>query len=280
MKDLNNKVAVITGAAEGIGKAIAVAVAAQGMKLVLADISANKLDATVQEFKTNGIAVIGVVTDVASEAAIEHLANQAFNEFGNVHLLVNNAGVAFTKAAWETTAQDWEWIMGVNLYGVTHALRAFIPRMLANGEEGHIVNTASMAGMVSAPALAAYNVSKFGVVTLSEGLYHDLTLRQSKLGVSVLCPSWVNTRIIESERNRDASQRTDVDKLERISAKASANIMKAVQNGLTPEEVAKQVIDAVQANQFYILTHADSHAAVNVRAQDILQNRQPSLMPL
>ncbi len=280
MKDLNNKVAVITGAAEGIGKAIAVAAAAQGMKLVLADISANKLDATVQEFKTNGIAVIGVVTDVASEAAIEHLANQAFNEFGNVHLLVNNAGVAFTKAAWETTAQDWEWIMGVNLYGVTHALRAFIPRMLANGEEGHIVNTASMAGMISAPALAAYNVSKFGVVTLSEGLYHDLTLRQSKLGVSVLCPSWVNTRIIESERNRDASQRTDVDKLERISAKASANIMKAVQNGLTPEEVAKQVIDAVQANQFYILTHADSHAAVNVRAQDILQNRQPSLMPL
>lgn len=280
MKDLNNKVAVITGAAEGIGNAIAVAAAAQGMKLVLADISANKLDATVQEFKTNGIAVIGVVTDVASEAAIEHLANQAFNEFGNVHLLVNNAGVAFTKAAWETTAQDWEWIMGVNLYGVTHALRAFIPRMLANGEEGHIVNTASMAGMVSAPALAAYNVSKFGVVTLSEGLYHDLTLRQSKLGVSVLCPSWVNTRIIESERNRDASQRTDVEKLERISAKASANIMKAVQNGLTPEEVAKQVIDAVQANQFYILTHADSHAAVNVRAQDILQNRQPSLMPL
>lgn len=280
MKDLKNKVAVITGAAEGIGKAIAVAAATQGMKLVLADISASKLDATVQEFKTNGTEVIGVVTDVASEAAIEHLAHQAFNEFGNVHLLVNNAGVAFTKAAWETTAQDWEWIMGVNLYGVTHALRAFIPRMLANGEEGHIVNTASMAGMISAPALAAYNVSKFGVVTLSEGLYHDLTLRQSKLGVSVLCPSWVNTRIIESERNRDASQRTNVDKLERISAKASANIMKAVQNGLTPEEVAKQVIDAVQANQFYILTHPDSHAAVNVRAQDILLNRQPSLMPI
>ena len=280
MKDLNHKVAVITGAAEGIGKAIAVAAAAQGMKLVLADISASKLDATVQEFKANGTEVIGVVTDVASEAAIMHLAEQAFTTFGNVHLLVNNAGVAFTKAAWETTAQDWEWIMGVNLYGVTHALRAFIPRMLANGEEGHIVNTASMAGMISAPALAAYNVSKFGVVTLSEGLYHDLTLRQSKLGVSVLCPSWVNTRIIESERNRDASQRTDVDKLERISAKASANIMKAVQNGLTPEEVAKQVIDAVQTNQFYILTHADSHAAINVRAQDILQNRQPTLIPL
>jgi short-subunit dehydrogenase len=152
--------------------------------------------------------------------------------------------------------------------------------MLANGEEGHIVNTASMAGLLSAPALAAYNVSKFGVVTLSEGLHHDLTLRQTKLGVSVLCPSWVNTRIIESERNRDAAQRTDVDKLERISAKASANIMKAVQNGLSTEEVATQVMAAVQANQFYILTHPDSQAAVNVRAQDILQNRQPTLMPI
>lgn len=280
MKDLKNKVAVITGAAEGIGKAIAVAAAAQGMKLVLADISASKLDATVAELKAQGTEVLGVVTDVAQEAAVQNLADQAFAQFGNVHLLVNNAGVAFTKSAWETTAQDWEWIMGVNLYGVTHALRAFIPRMLTKGEEGHIVNTASMAGMISAPALAAYNVSKFGVVTLSEGLYHDLTLRQSKLGVSVLCPSWVNTRIIESERNRDAAQRTDVDKLERISAKASANIMKAVQNGLSPDEVAKQVINAVQANQFYILTHPDSLAAVHVRAQDILENRQPTLIPI
>lgn len=280
MKDLKNKVAVITGAAEGIGKAIAVAAAAQGMKLVLADISASKLEATVAELKAQGTEVLGVVTDVAQEAAVQKLADQAFAQFGNVHLLVNNAGVAFTKSAWETTAQDWEWIMGVNLYGVTHALRAFIPRMLAKGEEGHIVNTASMAGMISAPALAAYNVSKFGVVTLSEGLYHDLTLRQSKLGVSVLCPSWVNTRIIESERNRDVAQRTDVDKLERISAKASANIMKAVQNGLSPDEVAKQVINAVQANQFYILTHPDSLAAVHVRAQDILENRQPTLIPI
>lgn len=280
MKDLKNKVAVITGAAEGIGKAIAVAAAAQGMKLVLADISASRLDATVQEFKANGSEVIGVVTDVAKEEAVNHLADQAFSHFGNVHLLVNNAGVAFTKAAWETTAQDWEWIMGVNLYGVTHALRAFIPRMLANGEEGHIVNTASMAGLLSAHALAAYNVSKFGVVTLSEGLHHDLTLRQTKLGVSVLCPSWVNTRIIESERNRDPAQRTDMDKLERISAKASANITKAVQNGLSTEDVAKQVIDAIRSNQFYILTHPESLAAVHVRAEDILKNRQPTLMPI
>ncbi len=280
MKDLHNKVAVITGGAEGIGKALARAAAQRGMKLVLADISAERLSATVNEFEQQGYEVLGVVTDVAKEAAIQHLADQAYARFGAVHLLVNNAGVAVAKSAWETTAQDWEWVMGVNLYGVTHALRIFVPRMLAQDEEAHIVNTASMAGMISAPALAAYNVSKFGVVTLSEGLYHDLTIRRTKIGVSVLCPSWVNTRITESERNRDAEQRTNPENLEKVSAKTSAAIMKAVENGLAPEVVAEQVIQAVLDNQFYILTHADSLPAINVRAQDILQTRQPSLLPI
>ncbi len=280
MKDLHNKVAVITGGAEGIGKALAQAAAQRGMKLVLADISAERLNATVNEFEQQGYEVLGVVTDVAKEAAIQHLADQAYARFGAVHLLVNNAGVAVAKSAWETTAQDWEWVMGVNLYGVTHALRIFVPRMLAQDEEAHIVNTASMAGMISAPALAAYNVSKFGVVTLSEGLYHDLTIRKTKIGVSVLCPSWVNTRITESERNRDAEQRTKPENLEKVSAKTSAAIMKAVENGLAPEVVAEQVIQAVLDNQFYILTHADSLPAISVRAQDILQGRQPSLLPI
>ena len=280
MKDLHNKVAVITGGAEGIGKALAHAAAQRGMKLVLADISAERLSATVSEFEQQGFEVLGVVTDVAKEAAIQHLADQAYARFGAVHLLVNNAGVAVAKSAWETTAQDWEWVMGVNLYGVTHAIRIFVPRMLAQDEEAHIVNTASMAGMISAPALAAYNVSKFGVVTLSEGLYHDLTIRKTKIGVSVLCPSWVNTRITESERNRDAEQRTKPENLEKVSAKTSAAIMKAVENGLAPEVVAEQVIQAVLDNQFYILTHADSLPAISVRAQDILQGRQPSLLPI
>lgn len=280
MKDLHNKVAVITGGAEGIGKALAQAAAQRGMKLVLADISTERLSATVNEFEQQGYEVLGVVTDVAKEAAIQHLAYQAYARFGAVHLLVNNAGVAVAKSAWETTAQDWEWVMGVNLYGVTHALRIFVPRMLAQDEEAHIVNTASMAGMISAPALAAYNVSKFGVVTLSEGLYHDLTIRKTKIGVSVLCPSWVNTRITESERNRDAEQRTKPENLEKVSAKTSAAIMKAVENGLAPKVVAEQVIQAVLDNQFYILTHADSLPAISVRAQDILQTRQPSLLPI
>jgi NAD(P)-dependent dehydrogenase (short-subunit alcohol dehydrogenase family) len=279
MQELKSKVAVITGAAEGIGKAIALVAAAQGMKLVLADISANNLQRTVDEIAQTGTEVIAVTTNVAKDEDVIHLADQAYQHFGKVHLLVNNAGVAFTKAAWETTAQDWEWIMGVNLYGVTHALRAFVPRMLEQGEEGHIVNTASMAGIISAPALAAYNVSKFGVVTLSEGLYHDLVLRKSKIGVSVLCPSWVKTRIIESERNRE-SNRIDIEKIEMISSKTGAAIMKAVQAGLEPKEVADQVFQAIKENKFYILTHPESKAAVHIRAEDILQGRAPTLMPI
>lgn len=170
--------------------------------------------------------------------------------------------------------------MGINLYGVTHALRAFIPRMLEAGEEGHIVNTASMAGMLSAPALAAYNATKFGVVTLSEGLHHDLALRKSKIKVSVLCPSWVKTRIAESERQRDPGERSDFTKLEKVSAMTCMAIMKAVQNGMEPQQVASDVINAIKTDKFYILTHANAKAGVKVRMEDILNDRAPTLMPI
>lgn len=280
MQELTGKVAVITGAAEGIGKAIAIAAAAEGMKLVLADISAESLAHSVAELRQNGSEVIGVVTDVSQEAAIMHLADQAYTQFGHVHLLVNNAGVAFTKSAWETTVKDWEWIMGINLYGVTHALRAFVPRMLASNEEAHIVNTASLAGLIAEPALAAYNVSKFGVVALSESLYHDLTLRKSKIGVSVLCPSWVKTRITDSERHRNQADRSKPEQLETISLKTGAAITKAVEAGIAPQQVAEAVMSAVKQKHFYILTHPESKAAVHIRTEDILQGRVPSLLPI
>lgn len=280
MQDLKGKVAVITGGAEGIGKAIAVAAAVEGMKLVLADIDASKLDKTVTEFAANGTEVIGIKTDVSKYEQVEALAQAAFERFGNVHLLVNNAGVAVAKSAWETTQQDWDWVMGVNLYGVTNGLRAFIPTMLEKGEAGHIVNTASVAGLISEPALAAYNVSKFGVVTLSEGLHHDLTLRKSNIKVSVLCPAWVKTRIAESERNRDQSDRCDVSKLDPISLKTGMSIMNAVQNGIPPEKVADDVIAAVKAGKFYILTHPHSKAGVQIRMEDIINERAPTLLPI
>jgi NAD(P)-dependent dehydrogenase (short-subunit alcohol dehydrogenase family) len=280
MQELKGKVAVITGAAEGIGKAIAVAAAAEGMRLVLADISDALLNSTVQELRANGTEVIGVVTDVAKESDIQTLADQAYAQFGHVHLLVNNAGVAFAKSAWETTAKDWEWIMGINLYGITHALRIFIPRMLASDEVAHIVNTASVAGLIAEPALAAYNVSKFGVVALSESLHHDLSLRKSKIGVSVLCPSWVKTRIIDAERNRNTEDRIQTDQLEKVSQKTGAAINKAVEAGISPQQVASDVIAAVKANTFYILTHPETKAAVAIRSEDILQGRPPSLLPI
>lgn len=280
MQDLKGKVAVITGGAEGIGKAIAQAAAAEGMKLVLADIDATKLDHAVTEFAAKGTEVIGIKTDVSKYEQVAALAQAAFARFGNVHLLVNNAGVAVAKSAWETTQQDWDWVMGVNLYGVTNGLRAFIPTMLEKGEEGHIVNTASVAGLISEPALAAYNVSKFGVVTLSEGLHHDLTLRKSNIKVSVLCPAWVKTRIAESERNRDESERCDPSKLDPISLKTGMSVMKAVQNGIPPEKVANDVIEAVKAGKFYILTHPHSKAGVQIRMEDILQERAPTLLPI
>lgn len=280
MQDLKAKVAVITGAAEGIGKAIAVAAAAEGMRLVLADIHQELLDKTVSELRQNGAEVIGVVTDVSKENEIQNLADQAYAQFGQVHLLVNNAGVAFAKSAWETTAKDWEWIMGINLYGITHAIRIFVPRMLASNEVAHIVNTASVAGLIAEPALAAYNVSKFGVVALSESLQHDLNLRQAKIGVSVLCPSWVKTRITDAERNRKTEDRIQVEQLEKVSLKTGAAINKAVEAGIAPQQVAHDVINAIKNNTFYILTHPETKAAVAIRSEDILQGRAPTLLPI
>ncbi|AMP01668.1 short chain dehydrogenase family protein [Collimonas arenae] len=277
MKNLQGKVAVITGGAEGIGKGIAVRAAAEGMKLVLADINAAKLETTVAEFKAQGIEVIGVPTDVANEEQVNALAAKAFAQFGNVHLLVNNAGVAVAKPAWETTQKDWDWVMGVNFYGVTHALRAFIPTMLKHGEEGHIVNTASMAGLTSQPSLASYNASKHAVVTVSEGLHHDLVLRQSRIKVSVLCPGWVKTGIGHSERNRANAAHAD-RVLDPVAAKVGMAVLQAVENGIPVQQVADDVFDAIRLERFYILTHPEMKQAIQVRMEDILLQRAPTLL--
>lgn len=278
MKDFQGKVAVITGGAEGIGKALAVMAASKGMKLVLADIDAAKLDATVAEFNAQGVEAVGLRTDVSKADQVDRLAELAFERFGNVHLLVNNAGVACAKPVWETTPGDWEWVVGVNLYGVTNGLRSFIPRMLAQGEEGHVVNTSSMAGLISSPGLAAYNATKHAVVTVTEGLHHDLKLRNALIKASVLCPRWVKTRISASERNRTAGDKLDPSKLDPVSLKINASIQKAVADGISVEQVAADVFDAIENERFYILTHPDSDTAVKVRMEDIIGNRQPTTM--
>lgn len=275
MNAFQGKVAVVTGGAEGIGKAIATRAAVERMKLVLADIDRQQLDATVSDLIAQGAEAVGMVVDVSQADQVNALADLAFERFGNVHLLVNNAGVACAQPVWELTPADWDWVMGVNLYGVTHSLRSFIPRMLANGEEGHIVNTASIAGLLSQPGLAAYNASKHAVVTISEGLHHGLTIRQAKLNVSVLCPAWVKTRIAESERNRTPGDWTNISQLDPIAAKIGAAVMNAVKHGMAASEVAEAVFAAIVDKRFYILTHPHTKQLVQTRLEDILQDRQP-----
>ncbi|HLZ65629.1 MAG TPA: SDR family NAD(P)-dependent oxidoreductase [Aliidongia sp.] len=280
MQDFKGKVAVITGGAEGIGRAIAERAATAGMKLVLADIDAPRLDVAIAAFAARGVDAVGLRTDVSKADQVDALAALAFERFGNVHLLVNNAGVGHNRPVWETTQADWDWVMGVNLYGVINGLRAFIPTMIARGEAGHIVNTASMAGLTSQPGLAIYNASKHAVVTVSEGLHHDLTLRQSKLRVSVLCPAWVKTRIHLSERNRPAGSDTaPLATLDHVAGKVGQAIMNAVENGIPVEQVADCVFDAIAAERFYILTHPAYKGAVKQRLEDILAERPPTLLP-
>lgn len=280
MHELKGKVAVITGAAEGIGKAIARQAATEGMKLALADIDGPRLEATVSGFLEEGVDVLGVRTDVSKSAEVEALADAVFARFGNVHVLVNNAGVALAKTAWEATLSDWEWVLGVNLYGVIHGVRAFLPTMLAKGQAGHIVNVASAAGLISVPSFATYNVSKHGVVTLSEGLFQDLALRSSQIKVSVLCPAWVKTRLIDSQRNRALGEQSGSPAVDKVTSRLAGSVLKAVDQGMEPGRVATAVFEAIRAERFYILTHPNTKAGVKIRMDDILLDRNPTLLPL
>ena len=203
MRELRGKVAVVTGAASGIGRAMAERFAREGMKVVLADVQEKPLAEAREASAAAGAEVIAVPTDVSKWEQVEALARRAVEAFGAAHVLCNNAGVAVGGVAWETPVADWEWILGVNQWGVVHGIRAFVPRMIAQGE-GHVVNTASMAGLVSAPGMSAYCATKHAVVTISECLHHDfaITGNAGTMHVSVLCPGWVKTNIAESVRNR------------------------------------------------------------------------------
>lgn len=280
MKEFRGKVAVVTGAAEGIGKAIAGKAAAEGMKLVLADIDGAGLESVLRGFQAEGVEAVGLALDVSKEDRIEALAQLAFERFGNVHLLVNNAGVAALKPVWEVSQTEWEWVMGVNLFGVTHALRHFIPRMIAKGEEGHIVNTASVAGLLTQPGAATYNATKHAVVAVSEGLHHDLALRGARIRVSVLCPAWVRTRIAESERYGTEKPRSERDPSDSVLKKIGLAVANAVEHGIAPEKVAEDTFEAVIAERFYILTHPEIKRQIRIRMEDILNERNPTHCPL
>lgn len=281
MNDFKGKVAVITGGASGFGKEFAQIGARLGMKLVLADVQQDALDATRAELEAQGAEVLAVRCDVRKADQVQALADGAMQRFNSVHLVFNNAGVGSGGLVWENSIADWEWVLGVNLWGVVHGVRTFTPLMLEcakrdPGYQGHIVNTASMAGLLNAPNMGIYNVSKHAVVSLSETLYHDLQLIGAPIGASVLCPYFVPTGISQSQRNRpDDVKEEDGPTLSQAVAQAVSD--KAVSSGkVSAAEVAERTFNAIRDGQFYIYSHPQALGNVQTRMEDIVTQRNPS----
>jgi len=276
MKVFKDRVAVVTGAASGLGRAMALRFAREGMKIVLADVEKAALSRTEKEFKESDYPVLAVRTDVSKGREVEALADKAFKAFGGVHILCNNAGVAPGGTVWEQSEKDWEWTLGVNVWGVIHGIRVFLPRMLEQNAEGHVVNTASVAGLLSPPGMAMYCVSKHSVVTLTECLHHDLIEFGAKIRASVLCPAFVPTGISDSERNRPDALRDEKVK-SKIDLQREEQLRHAVKSGrISAEQIADLVFQAIGANKFYILPHQKIKPAIEIRMQDILLERDPT----
>ncbi len=276
MKVFKDRVAVVTGGASGLGRAMALRFAREGMKIVLADVEKEALGRAEKDFKEAGYPVLAVRTDVSSGRDVDTLADKAFKTFGGVHILCNNAGVAPGGTVWEQSEKDWEWTLGVNVWGVIHGIRAFVPRMLEQNIEGHVVNTASVAGLLSLPGMAMYCVSKHSVVTLTECLHHDLIGFGAKIGASVLCPAFVPTGISDSERNRPDALRDGKTKSP-TDLQREEQLRHAVKSGrISAEQVADLVFQAIGSDKFYILPHQKIKPAIETRMQDILLERDPT----
>jgi len=268
--DFNGKVAVITGAGSGIGRALVIRGVAEGMHVVAADVEKDALDETVA---LAGGDAIAVPTDVSGEGAVAALADTAWDTFGAVHLLCNNAGVFQAGLVWERTIADWEWVLGVNVWGIIHGIRAFVPRMIAQGGEGHVVNTSSLAGLVSNAYSGPYTTSKFAALAISEALAHDLRVTNAEIGASVLVPGSVDTRIAASTRNRpaglaDGVGAPDAAFLDQVLAEKMAT-------GIDPSTVAGMVFDAVRAGQFVIPTSPGYDEQIRTRAEALLAREVP-----
>lgn len=274
MKEFEGKTAVITGAASGIGKAMAERFAQEKMQVVLADIEEEALEKTVENLRQYQYRVIGVKTDVLVEESINELFSKATAEYGNIHILCNNAGIGANsgnKAIWEIDRQDWDWVMGVNYQGVLQGIQTFLPHMLEHGEEGHVVTTVSMAGLL--PGVGTYGVSKHAVMALTEALSRDLITREAKINASVLCPGFVDTNIDKSERNRPSH----MGEAKELTNEVGVEIMSAMlRQGKKPEEIAEIVINAIKENIFYILSHPAWDDSLRSHFENILSRKEIS----
>ena len=273
MENLEGRCAVVTGAASGIGKAMSERFVADGMKVVLADVEQEPLNVVEKELRDQGADVIALQADVSDVDQVRGLAAKASEVFGNVHVLCNNAGVGSGGPMHELKTEDWEWVLGVNLWGVIHGITAFLPAMIAHGEPAHVVNTASVAGLLTTPMMGPYNASKYAVVAISETLHHEMRLANTNVQVSVLCPGWVNTKIHQSGRNRPATlgggQEAAADRLSMIAS--------IIESGMSPRDVAVAVRDAIREERFWVTTHPEMLAGVEARMQSILMNSNPTL---
>ena len=281
MREFSGKTAVVTGAASGMGLAFARRFAAEGMNVVLADIEQDALDVQVQQLQQEERNVLGVTVNTMRREALEDLRDRTIAEFGNIHILCNNAGVTSREDAglgagnglrtvWEVPDSTWDWVMGVNFWGVLYGLQVFMPHMHGHGEEGHIVNTASVAGLI--PGGSAYSVSKHGVLTLTEGLHGQLKLLDSKIGASVLCPGFVNTKIAEAERNRPAEFG---EKLTEMSDEQTQAVAAILGGGMDPDDVAELVFNSIVEERCYILPHAGWDDVVRNRVEQIVARETP-----
>jgi NAD(P)-dependent dehydrogenase (short-subunit alcohol dehydrogenase family) len=280
VKEFKGRVAVVTGAASGIGRGLADRFAAEGMRVVLADVEQPALENAAAEMTAAGATVLAVRTDVSSLADVQALADATLERFGGVHVLCNNAGVGGGggAASWDTPLEDWEWVLGVNLWGVIHGVRAFVPIMLKGGEEGHVVNTASVAGLIAGAGGPAYSISKSGVVSYSETLFHEFAaMSGGRLHVSVLCPALTNTRIIESGRNKPGGPAPEP--AAGTQERAMLDMIRGIfAGGMPPSEVARQVFEAIQQERFYVLTHPEHNDRIRMRSDAIVGDGTPPLL--
>jgi NAD(P)-dependent dehydrogenase (short-subunit alcohol dehydrogenase family) len=274
MRELAGKTAVVTGAGSGIGRALALRLAAEGMALMLADVDPGGLAETASLL--DGVKVLTQITDVSDAAAVQHLADRTFGEFGAVHVLCNNAGVFQAGRMWTREPEDFAWLLGVNLWGTLHGIRAFVPRMIAQDTEGHIVNTVSVAGLFAVPFVGAYSVSKYAAFAASQSLAQDLEMAGSKLRVTALCPGWVKTGIGRSDRVRPESlavaERTEDET-------ASIGVVDGlVEGGMDPSEVALAAVKGIREERFLVFTHEGYAEGLREQTEALLSGGLPPFL--